>query len=954
MRAWVRGIHLGTPNFTPVTIRHIKNRHGSVRALTNECTINMQITSKDLTQGTGIDEGMLSNDDDNWAAIAPRRTPAESVPRRVVMAKLDRRAALTIVRAPSGYGKSSLIASWLRTHLISQQILVWVPAPTASSTIDEYWRTVLTRIHAAGIALPDPGGPPADPFSAITAVLTASHRPVLIVLIRPDLIPHPGVGDLIVELLTHCHTLHVIVTVSGTSMFPEPYLLDIDHEVIRTRELLFTAADTAHLLPLTGALSLPNDPARITALTGGIPALVRAAVAAVTNLPGVGDRARLLDQCVDRAVDAYTADHVLPTADALGQRDFVLRTAYARALTTGLAQPLYNSDINEPAPRIRERLVVLESAGTLTRIEGEPEETWELPPPVRRSILRLHTRAGRNVRQQLSSLAHHQLANRRAAAALDYAIEAQNWALTAGIIDRHWAAMLAGDAHTLQTALANIPHEAASQYPGVLAGRVMLGTNPAVDIEMYPPLPQSPRELSALATTDVAKDALDIGCVRSIILRNAGEYDKSVALTRRLSHLARSAHEHDPDAVTAQLPLMRAHWARNHQLRGTLTESTAEARAAYHGALTQNVEFLARTAAGTIALNWAIVGESVHARHWSELERKHANRDCRHEPLLRTAGLVARTLIALDSLTDAEAEAHTALTDTADLTDTDAEELWAFVIYAHSRYALTRADTTAVFGALSLLRRTLSTHTHHNTATSMSLPLMHATEIDLLLALGEANAATAAAADIIDPATTPWTLVSVARLHQRIGRNEAALALCHQYDCSAESNPRLQMEVQLVEAVAHIALRHPQLAAQAWSRACSIADQTGLLSVFSTISTTDIDTVEETAKTASRALSQFRATPLAEWFPKNVHIVTLTEREHTVLALLAHGMAPAAIADTLFVSVNTVKTQLRTLYRKLGAHNRKDAISRAHALKLLRPHAPEPPAASAPPKEQRT
>ena len=946
----MRQTNFGTPNSASVTTRHIKNRHGSTKALTDERPANAQNRSKDDTRRTETDEEMLSNDDHNWAAIAPRRTPAESVPRRALMAKLDRSAALIIVRAPSGYGKSSLIASWLRLHLISQQILVWVSAPSASSTVDEYWRTVLARSHAAGIALPDPSGSPADPFAAITTTLTTVHRPVLIVLIRPDLIPHPEVGDRIVELFTHCHTLNIIVTVTGTSMFPDPYLLDIDHEVIRSREMLFTAADTAHLLPLTGALSLPDDPARITALTSGIPALVRAAVAAITNLPDGGDRARLLDQCVDQAVDEYTADHVLTPADALGQRDFVLHTAYARALTTDLAQLLYNSESEEPEPRIRARLVLLESVGILARIEAEPEETWELPPPIRRSILRLHNRTGRNVRQQLSSLAHHQLGKNRPVEALDYAVEAQNWALTARIIDRHWAAMLAGDAHTLQAALGNIPHEAAEQYPAVLAVRALLGTNPAVDIDRYPPLPQSPRELSALAATDTAKDALDIGCVRSITLRNAGEYDKSVALTRRLSHLARSALEHDPDTVIAQLPLMRVHWARNHQLRGALIESTIEARAAYHGGLTQNVEFLARAAADTIALNRAIVGEPLHALHWSDLERKHAHQDCRYEPLVRTAGLVARTLIALDTLADDDA--HTALTDMADLTDTD--ELWAFVIYAHGRYALARADTTEASAALSLLRRTLSTHKHHNTATSISLPLMQAIEIDLLLALGEANAAAAAAEDITDPAANPWTLTSVARLHQRIGRNETALALCHQYDYSAESNPRLQMESLLVQAVAHTELRHPHLAAQAWSRACSIADQTGLLSAFSTISTTDIDALEETAATASRALAQFRTTPLPESFPRNVHIVALTEREHTVLTLLANGMAPAAIADTLFVSVNTVKTQLRTLYRKLDAHNRNDAITRAHTLKLLRPHTPAPPATSAPQKEQHT
>ncbi|MCY2966291.1 MAG: hypothetical protein NT069_22105 [Planctomycetota bacterium] len=100
--------------------------------------------------------------------------------------------------------------------------------------------TPATQINLANSAVATPATP-ADPFAAITTTLTTMHRPVLIVLIRPDLIPHPEVGDRIVELLTHCHTLNIIVTVTGTSMFPEPYLLDIDHEVIRSREMLLTA-----------------------------------------------------------------------------------------------------------------------------------------------------------------------------------------------------------------------------------------------------------------------------------------------------------------------------------------------------------------------------------------------------------------------------------------------------------------------------------------------------------------------------------------------------------------------------------------------------------------------------------------------------------------------------------------------------------------------------------------
>jgi LuxR family maltose regulon positive regulatory protein len=46
-------------------------------------------------------------------------------------------------------------------------------------------------------------------------------------------------------------------------------------------------------------------------------------------------------------------------------------------------------------------------------------------------------------------------------------------------------------------------------------------------------------------------------------------------------------------------------------------------------------------------------------------------------------------------------------------------------------------------------------------------------------------------------------------------------------------------------------------------------------------------------------------------------------------------MAHAEIAAELFVSVNTVKTQVRSIYTKLGARGRKDAIARAEALGLL-------------------
>jgi LuxR family transcriptional regulator, maltose regulon positive regulatory protein len=49
----------------------------------------------------------------------------------------------------------------------------------------------------------------------------------------------------------------------------------------------------------------------------------------------------------------------------------------------------------------------------------------------------------------------------------------------------------------------------------------------------------------------------------------------------------------------------------------------------------------------------------------------------------------------------------------------------------------------------------------------------------------------------------------------------------------------------------------------------------------------------------------------------------LSDREREVLQRAASLLSNAEIADELFISVNTVKTHLGSIYRKLGAADRK-------------------------------
>lgn len=62
---------------------------------------------------------------------------------------------------------------------------------------------------------------------------------------------------------------------------------------------------------------------------------------------------------------------------------------------------------------------------------------------------------------------------------------------------------------------------------------------------------------------------------------------------------------------------------------------------------------------------------------------------------------------------------------------------------------------------------------------------------------------------------------------------------------------------------------------------------------------------------------------------------TLTEREHKVLELLAHGLSNREIGGRLFISETTVKFHVRNLMRKLSASTRAEAVYEASKMGLI-------------------
>ncbi len=68
----------------------------------------------------------------------------------------------------------------------------------------------------------------------------------------------------------------------------------------------------------------------------------------------------------------------------------------------------------------------------------------------------------------------------------------------------------------------------------------------------------------------------------------------------------------------------------------------------------------------------------------------------------------------------------------------------------------------------------------------------------------------------------------------------------------------------------------------------------------------------------------------------------ITQREAEVLQLIADGKSTVDAARTLYVSVKTVKNHLASIYSKLEAHDRTQAVLRAARLGLISLHDNEP------------
>jgi LuxR family maltose regulon positive regulatory protein len=189
---------------------------------------------------------------------------------------------------------------------------------------------------------------------------------------------------------------------------------------------------------------------------------------------------------------------------------------------------------------------------------------------------------------------------------------------------------------------------------------------------------------------------------------------------------------------------------------------------------------------------------------------------------------------------------------------------------------------------------------------------------------------------------------TLARLRIKENKPKEALEILGAWKADAAENGRVRSQVEacLLEALAHQAESDLEKAIPPLVQALTLGQSKGFRRIF----------LDEGARLAAllqaalpsihnRTLSLFAST-LLHSFPaeataqltatgSTVQIEPLSQQELRVLRLLVAGMSNAEIASELVVSNNTVKTHVKSIYRKLGVKSREEAREITREMKLL-------------------
>jgi LuxR family transcriptional regulator, maltose regulon positive regulatory protein len=861
-----------------------------------------------------------------WAVHRPRITK--------LIAEGMRWCPLTVITGPPGAGKTMALALWTAA----------APGPVAWVCLDEFdnrpgafWSYVVAALRRSGVAIPKalravPAGQAADDgLFRLTAALAAQDPPVTLVLDDLHLLTDPEVLKELEFVLRNVGSgLRMAVTSRMDPLLPlHRYRVAGQLTEIRAHDLAFSSDEAGQLLAQHGGGLTADALENLTQRTEGWAAGLRLAAISLSNHPDPGQFVKEL-LAEDSALIGYLVDEVL---DVQPQqvRDVLLSTSILEQVNADAAVDLTGDE---------------RAAGILTDLA----HTNAFVQPIGSGWYRYHTLFAEMLRVKLRYehpdrvAALHQRAarwyerNGLLTDAVRHAAQVGDWLLAAGMVIDELAIgelMVPGERRSLAQEFADMP-----------PGQVWTGSAPPL---VAAAIALSTGRLEACAAALDAADAMLERCP-------AGE-QVTARLTAAVVRLTASLRAGDLTAAAAAAS--RAEFMLDKVPGGKLDRRSDLARRVlagravvelWSGHLDEAARVLeaglAESASGgqCVQADWAgqlALVEALRGRlgRAAELAGQAALVTDEHRPPGWQPGPAALVALAWVHLERHELRETRGFLKQADAAlGANADRLLGAVAYL-----------VAAGGALAEGRAAVAVQIISRARSGWPVPAW----LDRQLSLAESRACAAvgdiqaalAAAGRGGSGASPEAAVILAQAWTAAGdTGHARRALAPALEADSVAPDRVRLQAWLVDARLGYTGDDGARGRRSLASALRLAEREQLRLPFAAergwlgpVLRRDPELAESHRRLLAPALGPEQL-PAPAKVPDQAPVVLvepLTEREREVLRHVSGMLSTAEVASEMYISVNTVKTHLRSIYRKLASAHRGEAVRRARELQLI-------------------
>jgi LuxR family maltose regulon positive regulatory protein len=857
----------------------------------------------------GAHDAALTRQAGTAAWLGRPRVPGTLLIRRRLLRTLDAatRRPVTLVCAGAGWGKTALVASWTTAEMVPAPI-AWLTLEAQHEDPNNFWSHLLAALGAAdGGPLPMcPGDEGFGPW--LTRQIAALPARTVLVLDDVHVLPGGPVLDGLSRLLLDLPERLRVVLVARTEPDVALHRLRVDGDLteIRRAQLAFRIPEAGDLLMMHGVPTTLLQTTRLVERSEGWPV----AITLMAASDGVPDSVQ--DYLMREVIDPLPPE----------TRDFLLRTSVARRICGALAEALTRASNGAEILEGLER-----SNAFVSRADG-PARHWFRYDGLLRDVLRHEAdiRSPGLVTELHVRAATWYAAQGSVRDALEHAAAAADWPFLARLVVEHALPMaVSSERVVLLDILRRIPPEhladnadlalcaalllfAGGDYAGVRDQLVRVGT--MVDGDPAQQVAAAVMGVVVAPRMDGDMPALIEDTSRILALLGSMRMDRLPALLQYR-------------AITLSFKGIGLLWAGRTDLADRfLWASSAAAR-------TAGVELIEMTAYAHLAVLVYLQGSLTEAQHYVDSVDDLTRRFDLGLTVESTAAHLTQALIELERnrVGEAQEALRRGLHAASDRPET------ALSMVASMVRAQTLLATGEPVAARDLLRRC---------RTWLRWPLV-APLLDRWLALTEAEADLALGDhdSVIQRYATakvmlPSEQVTLARAYEMSGEYAAAESLLARV---RESTDAVSVTTAwLVTALIADAQGHARQSADAFARAVARAETEGVRRPFHRFDNQRMAALGERLQWLQEVVAPVAGDILADVTQAkrtSGPAEALSDRERDVLRYLPSVLTANEIAVDLKISVNTVKAHMRSIYRKLGAARRREAVVRAHQTGLL-------------------